>query len=163
MPDMTYAWDDIDRRIRRSMARVLDNDLWVLQHGPSERAVAHRLAVYLEQEFSGWSTDCEYNRQGDEGGRKKAVLSAYELPKAVDPDIIVHRRGPDGPNLLVIEVKPASGDDNDKEHDRQKLQAYLEKPHSYAFAVFLTYECKEKTGSYEIKQIEPRRDKWRKG
>ena len=63
----------------------------------------------------------------------------------------------------MIEVKPASGDENDKEHDRQKLQAYLEKPHSYAFAVFLTYECKEKTGSYEIKRIEPRRDQWRKG
>lgn len=109
------------------------------------------------------STDCEYNRQGDEGGRKKAVLNVYELPKAVDPDIIVHQRGPDGPNLPVIEVKPASSDENDKEHDRRKLQAYLEKPHSYTFVVFLTYECKEKAGRYEIQRIEPRRDKWRKG
>ncbi len=82
------------------MARVIDNDLWVLQHGPSERAVAHRLAVYIEHEFPGWSTDCEYNRQGEVGGRKKVTLNAYALPRAVDPDIIVHVRGPKGPNLL---------------------------------------------------------------
>lgn len=144
MADVNHTWDDIERRVRPAMARVVDNDLWVLQHGPSERAVAHRLAVYVEQEFPGWSTDCEYNRQGDAGGRKQVSLNAYSLPKDVDPDIIVHVRGPQGPNLLVIEVKPETADETDKEYDRQKLQACLEKPHLYTFAIFLTFGVREK-------------------
>lgn len=158
MPDPTkYTWDEIHRRVRRSMDRVVDNDKWVLDHGPSERVVAHRLAVYIEQEFPEWSTDCEYNRQGEAGDRKKVSLNIYRLPKAVDPDIIVHVRGPQGPNLLVIEVKPKSADDTDKEYDRQKLQAYLEKPHAYAFAVFLTFGAKDQAGTYEIERIAPTR------
>ena len=113
------------------MDRVIDNDLRLLRLGPSERAVAHRLAVYLEQEFPAWSTDCEYNRQGNVGDRKQAVLNPNEAAKDVDPDIIIHQRGPDGPNLLAIEVKPADCKEKDAKHDIRKLQAYLEEPHAH--------------------------------
>ena len=30
-----------------------------------ERTLTHRLAVYLEKQFSGWQIDCDYNRLGE--------------------------------------------------------------------------------------------------
>lgn len=66
----------------------------------------------------GLRTDSEYKRQGEDGGRRKVTLNAYSRPKPVDPDIVVHTRGPKGPNLLVIEVKPETATDTKKEYDR---------------------------------------------
>lgn len=46
-----------------------------------------------------WHVDCEYNKYGD--GPKLA-----EKPKRSKRlDIIVHRRGSEGPNLLAVEIK----------------------------------------------------------
>ena len=95
-----YERDEIEVRLARAIARVLDNDRRLLEHGPSERAVAHRLAVYLENEFPGWHTDCEYNRQGSETDHKQVNLP--DGKKDADPDIVVHFRGPEGPNLELI-------------------------------------------------------------
>jgi len=76
--------------------------------GANEAAVCHRIAHHLENQLSKCSSnqlnemkvDCEYNRDGDAtksvGGSKRK------------PDIIIHRRGKDGPNELAIEAKYAS-------------------------------------------------------
>ena len=123
----------------------MDNDRSLLEHGPSERAVVHRLTVYLEDEFPCWHIDCEYNRQGGGTGRKRATLAIYGDASNVDPDIIIHRRGPDGPNLLALEVKPKSRTEADKEHDRNKLRGYLA-DHKYAFAALVIYETGDGSG-----------------
>jgi hypothetical protein len=162
MAEREYTWEEVERRLNRALSRVADNDLRLLEHGPSERAVMHRLAVYLEQEFPEWSTDCEYNRQGDAGDRKQAVLVVGQDAKDVDPDIIIHRRGPDGPNLLAVEVKPADCSKKELEHDVNKLQAYLEPPLSYMFAVFVMYECGDGAGRFSYKPIERPRNEFRR-
>jgi hypothetical protein len=87
-------WDVVERGLRRCLERLIDRDCRLVQLGPSERAVAHRLAVYLEQEFPDWHVDCEYNRQGDDGDRKQVRID--DVDRDVDPDIIVHIRGPQG-------------------------------------------------------------------
>ena len=59
----------------------------------------------------------------------------------VFPDIIVHRRGEDGPNLLVIEAKKASEQTEESiAFDHLKLQAYRDELgyHATAFIVFGT-------------------------
>lgn len=131
----TYTWSEIEARLNRAISRVLDNDRGLLEFGPSERAVAHRLAVYLEHEFPEWHTDCEYNRQGGGRDRKRVQLDGSAEPSDVDPDIIVHKRGPHGPNLLAIEVKPAR---HSTVRDRSKLRQYIA-THHYQFAVLVTY------------------------
>jgi hypothetical protein len=131
------------------MERVLDHDFRLLRHGPSERAVAHRLAVYLEQEFPGWDIDCEYNRQGDEGERKKINVAGHPKGREADPDIIVHRRGPQGPNLLAIEVKPTDATEAEKKYDKTKLERYI-LDHKYAHAAFITYSTGESAGTYDV-------------
>jgi hypothetical protein len=138
------AWPVIKGRILRALDRVLEHDHELLEDGRSERAVAHRLAVYLEQEFPGWHADCEFNRQGDDRGPKR-VSSEPLLPEShkgtnladVNPDIIIHRRRT-GSNLLAIEVKPSSSKELDR--DRAKLRKYLSEQHlKYEYAVLVIY------------------------
>ena len=56
------------------------------------------------------------------------------------PDIIVHERGHDIRNLLVIEVKPAWGNSNLMEEDRDNLRRMLLPPRSYQYAFFILYQ-----------------------
>jgi hypothetical protein len=56
----------------------------------------------------------------------------------VFPDIIVHKRGPKGPNLLVIEAKKSTN--KDAGLDIEKLKAYKSNEHlRYEHAVFLVF------------------------
>jgi hypothetical protein len=123
----------------------------------SERAIAHRLATYIEQaigkgiiESEGLSVDCEYNRHL--GGSKvhmipeelvKIVENAKRDAKSVSdddsfyvfsiaPDIIVHRRGDDERNVLVVELKKDSNAEI-PEYDRLKLRCFTGRPPGYRY------------------------------
>jgi hypothetical protein len=121
-------------------------DFGLLEDRTGERSIAHRIAVYLEELFREWHVDCEFNRQGDVGGRTTKRVSANEtLPESregqgsvdVTPDIIVHLRRTRR-NLLAIEVKPSHSTELPK--DREKLRRYLTESHlKYSFAVLVTY------------------------
>ena len=116
----------------------------------SERAIAHRLAVYLEcglrsegivEDGGLISVDCEYNRHLD--GMKThripeeliiIVEKAKRNPKPISddegfyvfsiaPDIIVHHRGEDDLNLLVIELKKTTNHEIPK-YDDLKLRCF---------------------------------------
>jgi len=142
------TWDSVKHQIDTAIGHVMDRDRELLVENASERAIAHRIAVYLEWHYQppDWNVDCVYNRMSEKRDPKQ-VTATQELPASkgsegarVFPDIIVHRRGPDGPNLLAIEVKPADADKDDIRHDFEKLQGYLGTPKlGYLHAVFLTF------------------------
>jgi hypothetical protein len=146
-------WERIRQRLQRCIDRLIDQDWRLLELGPSERAVMHRLAVYIGQEFPTWHVDCEYNRQGEEGKRKQIILESGADSSDADPDIIVHVRGSNGPNLLAIELKPTSSTADEKEKDRKKLKAYLGQ-HEYDHAVFILYGCKGDVGFHDMERIQ---------
>jgi len=117
----------------------------------SERAIAHRLAFYLESElrevgmvgdFGPISVDCEYNRHLMDGKAlatgvqervwgivKKARHAELEADDdgfyvfSIAPDILVHQRKTDANNLLVIEVKKRSNPETE-EYDLLKLELF---------------------------------------
>lgn len=118
--------------------------------GASERAISHRLAVYLEGELRKMRivedgglivVDCEYNRHLD--GVKKQRISPQLLAVvrkarrkakrisddsgyyviSVAPDIDVHQRGEDRLNLLVVEMKKKSNPEI-PEYDEGKLKCF---------------------------------------
>jgi hypothetical protein len=134
-------------------------------HGSvGECAIAHRLAVHLEEELRkcGYPTedvpvsvDCEYNRH--RGATKQQVVKdklrarveelkdriLKEHPKregwyvfSVFPDIIVHERGEDENNLLVLELKRASNDLDD-ELDCIKLHLFTIQHENYGYSYIL--------------------------
>lgn len=142
----------------------------------SERAIAHRLAVYLEREIQQESTiveknklvvDCEYNRhlQSDKSHEIPAnlvdvVKAANRHPKLADddrphdstiapeiadedayvfsiaPDIILHSRGNDERNLLVVELTKVSNTNPQKEqYDALKLKCFTGRDSDYGYLV----------------------------
>jgi hypothetical protein len=129
-----------------------------------ERAITHRFAVHLEQEFrdKGYPSetvklafDCEYNRHR---GAIKAHLVKGEMRERVEaakkkllrenpekkgwyvftilPDIIVHERGDDNYNLLVVELKRASNTvDNDLDNLKLRLFTTQDYMDGYGYVV----------------------------
>jgi hypothetical protein len=115
-----------------------------------ERTLTHRLAVYLENQFSGWEVDCDYSRLGERTLRlpRGSIVSTDDhLGKSVYPDIVVHQREIPN-NLLTIEVRSA-GNHQPPEHDQHKLRG-LTDPHlwfAYRIGLSLTLGKKGVTAS----------------
>jgi hypothetical protein len=109
-------------------------DRYLLENDLSERCIASRLAMYLREHFPDNDVDVEYNRMGDVAKRLRGLPAECfrrrnreverKAPVAV-PDVIVHRRGPAGPNLLVIELKKTSNPEG-MDCDRRRIHAFRE-------------------------------------
>jgi hypothetical protein len=97
---------DLYIRTERAINALFARDAKLIELGASEWAIAHRLAVYLEQEIPGWNVDCEYNVQGQEGDVKTNAQTVGSTERT-RPDIILHHRGLTSlnHNLLLVELK----------------------------------------------------------
>ncbi len=126
-------WNEAKSLIEDALAIFMERDRPLLVMDANERSVSYRLAMHLQRRFGdGWDVDCEYNRMlpDDQGRVSKRLLKLPQTAptddtqgKTVFPDVIIHRRGPDGPNLLAIEIKKSGRDDAE---DRLELSAYVE-------------------------------------
>lgn len=95
--------------IKKSLDKLYANDKYLIIRRVSERDIVHRFAHYFENymqdtDIESYNVDCEYNR------------NAYEIKqvngKYVYPDFIVHKRGNNENNLLIIEFKTWWNSDN---------------------------------------------------
>ena len=123
-----------------ALNHLKQKDRQLLDIQVNERTISHKLAEYLQQEFSSLFVDCEYNRH--DGLTKILDVPTNSVgwddvdSKTVFPDIVVHKRGTDEENLLVIEIKKSN---NRVEHqfDINKLRAFTSEPYNYKFGLFL--------------------------
>src|SRR3972149_9080445 len=119
--------DQINHALSSAIRSLIERDFHLLSVDVSERCLTHRLALYLTQGLSDYDVDCEYNRDGFDVKR----LALSERPARDDdveavtvfPDIVVHRRGNNEHNLLVIEMKKY-GARTAPDYDIQKLKAF---------------------------------------
>jgi hypothetical protein len=88
--------DTVKSKVHVAIGLLLSNDAVLLEDEDHEISIAHRLALYLQQEFADWNVDCDYNRFHNEPKLLNGAL--------IRPDIIVHHRRIDD-NLLVVETK----------------------------------------------------------
>lgn len=123
--------------IKKSVEDLYKYDSYILSnhYNINERTVTHRLAIYLENQFSkfGFHVDVEYNRMredyrnqdelGNLLGKKLNWEETGEGSSFVYPDIIVHKRDTDA-NLLEIEVK-MGWKNYKKEFDYDKINKYM--------------------------------------
>lgn len=97
--------DCIDEIIEKACKELYKNDRYLIKHNVNERAVVFRFGIYLQRlisknnYFDNYNLDNEYNRNMDDSKR----LSDYE--NGVYPDLIIHKRGSNEYNLLIIECK----------------------------------------------------------
>lgn len=140
MTDVDYpSLDDVKRRVIEAVCTLYRCDRELLDVDVNERSITHKLAEYLQSEFTCWHVDCEYNRLGGEVKRLRLEFT-YSDPADIEaitvfPDIIVHRRRTNY-NLLVIEVKKAAGRGDTR--DVEKLKAFTQvTEYKYKYGLFL--------------------------
>jgi len=137
-------------KVVTALAGFYAHETFLLDKDVGERALTHRLAVYLEYQFAGWQVDCDYDRLGERTLRLPhgTIISTDDhLGKSIYPDIVVHQREIPN-NLLTVEVRKTSNH-QPLEHDQHKLQA-LTDPHlwfAYWIGVFVTLDKKQVTMS----------------
>jgi hypothetical protein len=138
---------DVRGRLDAALQRLAADDAHLFTHNLGERCIAVRLAMYLQEEFPEHKVDAEYNRAGDTPKRLglPEYCEGYRNERGeslVVPDVIVHRRGPEGPNVLVLELKKTSNPFS-RDCDRARIHAFREHLH-YEFGALI--ECEARAG-----------------
>jgi hypothetical protein len=139
-------------RVVNALGEFYRRETWLLEKDLGERALTHRLAVYVETQFPGWEVDCDYDRLGERTLRlpKGTIVSTDDhFGKSVYPDMVVHQREIPN-NLLAVELRKANNH-QPPEHDQHKLVA-LTDPHvwfAYSVGVLLVL-AKKHVASAEV-------------
>jgi hypothetical protein len=90
----------IEKNIEHALDLVYRVDAYLIEKEAHEQAISARIMLHLQHLFPEWNVDVEYNRQGENINPKKDADGHNRKP-----DIIIHKRGPRGPNLAIILVK----------------------------------------------------------
>jgi hypothetical protein len=149
-----YSVDSLKGLLQKAIDTFIERDKELLVLGVSERCLAHRLAIYLQELFPALNVDCEYNRDGPNLKELKPPAEPLywddDEAKSVFPDIIVHRRNTSDSNLLVVEIKKiAKG--GLANFDRDKLVAFTGEHFHYSLGAFVVFTTGDsaKVGSVE--------------
>jgi len=163
---------EIINMVEAAIATLNEKDCFLLKNDISEWAISHKLAVYLDELFSEFDVDCEYNGYANANNSKKYLMILRDklkklgklknsdgdgelLRRSVYPDIVVHKRGKEN-NLVVIEVKKEKN--NDKDFDREKLLKYTssdcENNLNYKFGALVIFKTVKGETSYTIEWYE---------
>lgn len=149
--------DEVMQRVHRAITKLENEDLALFNPLGSERNIAQRFALWLQNEFPDWDIDCEYDQIVDHINQtaKKKVAGLLMIRqknggfrhlsepsnKKVIPDIIIHHRGY-RENLVAIEIK-TSNDNEEIEFDKEKLTAYrMYEPLQYRYSLFVRFQLK---------------------
>lgn len=99
----------------------------------SELSISHKLGHYLALLITEYDVDCEYNRNVAD---KKSMGESR-----IRPDIIIHKRGNNEKNFVVIEIKPWwNRDDMIKDEDKLAYLTNQDNEFKYKYGLSLIIE-----------------------
>jgi hypothetical protein len=120
--------NDILSLYRESQEQFIETELENILSGVSERNLCCRFAIILENnakkfKLNGYYADAEYNRE--KNGRFKKIRDDNNQAISITSDLILHSRGNilDRDNLIAIEMKKSTRNENEKNCDRARLKA----------------------------------------
>lgn len=117
--------------IKQAASELYSKDSYLIECRACERSIMYKFAHYLDNliskdpAFVGYNLDCEYNRDIYD------VKCIGDCLNRVFPDIIIHKRGTNSDNLLVIECK--TGWNSNIEDDIKKINAFLSPKEGYIY------------------------------
>ena len=120
---------------------TIEKEAYLIEKDVSERAIAHKLAEYLQKEFQDYNVDCEYNRKYDE------VKLRSDRERGFVPDIIVHKRGTDE-NLMIVELKKTG---RRKNEEKERLKEAINDPLKYCLGVYV--ELRMRQSSNKVNEV----------
>lgn len=137
--------------VSRALDEVYSNDLYLIANKVHERSIVFRFAHYLQSlmnsspELSLYNLDVEYNRNHHQPKRiRTRQRGAY-------PDVIVHQRGSNTSNLLMIEFKTHW--DTTTDDDLEKLKEFTKDDGVYHFPLGLSVVFGELRDEVIIKEV----------
>ena len=101
-------FEEIKKKVLDSINELYFKDYYIIDNDVNERSITHKLAIYLQNQFTDYDIDCEYNRNMK--SPKEIVFIETSKKGKVFPDIIVHKRGEASNNLIVFEIKKCKND-----------------------------------------------------
>ena len=119
----------LDELIESALDQLYKQDIYLLEHEVHERTIVFRFGHYLQnlmdetEAFRDNYLDFEYNRNGNQPKRIPARSQNGALP-----DLIIHQRGTNAHNLLIMEFKTPWN--RQIEDDCKKLRQFID-PHGY--------------------------------
>ena len=132
--------EEVRQAVDSALDRVIEEDSELLRFDVNERSITHRLGMYLQEAVSDpWDVDVEYNRIGEDDDVTKRLpeeMLQDESQGTVYPDVIIHQRGSEEDDLLVIEAKKSG---NSGDGDRRKIRAYLQHL-DYDYGLFVMFD-----------------------
>lgn len=120
----------IKKIIESAVSELYQKDKDLIHGKVHEQSISAKIMCYLQNTLPEWNVDVEFNRQGED--RKPKTDEAGIVRR---PDIVIHKRGPEGPNLAVILIK-CEWNQELRESDREVVLR-LKQKHSYQFAYIL--------------------------
>lgn len=141
---MTPDGPRIEQWVRQAVDEAYREEERLFRERAHERSIVFHIARRLAISVGGYATelsvDVEYDRwRRDDIETVKKHLRTADRPSENDvyPDVIVHLRGVNSGNVLVMEAKKEEADAADRSHDKEKLRAFLCEPFRYQHAAFL--------------------------
>ena len=151
MTENKYSHVSIPKKVEIACELLLKEDRDLFTYEVNERTLTQNLAKHLQKFFPNFSVDCEYNRDGNDP--KEIPQNDPENPtKKVIPDIIIHKRGCNAHNLVVIEAKK-DANDCDMRNDCVKLLGICETL-KYHHAFFINFICNPKSPQIDVYNVD---------
>ena len=109
--------------LEKACKKIYKEDRYLIDNRVCERAIVFRLGIYIQRiiskdaELKFYDLDNEYNRNRQDSKR----IPGFE--NGTYPDLIIHKRGSNKNNMVIIECKTEWNDDIDR--DIQKLREFI--------------------------------------
>lgn len=127
---------EITRKINNALTTLYGKEIDLIHDANHEQAVSAKLMCYLQREFwEDWNVDVEYNRQWEFYVDRIRDTKQWDDGRAKKPDIIIHKRWPNWPNLAVILIKWWWNHQNRTKDEQDVLS--IKNQHNYQLAFTL--------------------------
>jgi hypothetical protein len=125
---------EVKNIIEKALDKLYTEDLFLISASVNERSIAFRLGLYIEQlknentVFKNYHLDSKYNKNKDKFKKTPAK------PNGAIPDLILHKRGNNWNNLMIIEIKRPNNY-RGRNQDIQKLIDFTNKQGNYKYEI----------------------------
>lgn len=121
--------------INEALNELYECDSYLITNRVNERSIVFRFGYYFQRlinnsPFSNYNMDCEYNK--NHSNPKRTI----NFTNGTYPDIILHRRGSNDNNLLLIEFKTWWQKNNSQ--DITKIKDFTDQNGNYKYAMGLS-------------------------
>ncbi len=142
----------LEKLINSALDELYEKDEYLVTHRALEQACVFRFGHYLqnlmdaEDCFKNYNLDLEYNRNGPTGKR-----TSSRRGQGAKPDLIIHKRGSNEYNLLIIEFKRGTLISNG---DVQKVKEFMDPKGDYKYLCGKTISLPNNRESVVIYDVE---------